>query len=56
MGPAQTPDGESFMPLLQGRPWTRAQPIAWAHEAGVQDWKLLVPRLLAAWRMDDVHG
>jgi arylsulfatase len=110
--PVQTPDGESFMPLLQGRPWTRDQPIAWEHEgncairqgnlklvkkfeqpwelydmeqdrtelhdlaprnaalqktlegrynawaqaAGVQDWKTLVPKLLAAWSMDDVHG
>jgi arylsulfatase A-like enzyme len=110
--PVQTPDGESFMPLLQGRPWTRDQPIAWehegncairqgnlklvkkfeqpwelydmeqdrtelhdlaprnaalqktlegrynawAHDAGVQDWKTLVPKLLAAWSMDDVHG
>lgn len=108
----QTPDGESFAPLLQGRHWTRDQPIAWEHEgncairqgnlklvrrfdqpwelydmekdrtelhdlaprnatlqkdlerrydtwahaAGVQDWKLLVPRLLEAWAMDDVHG
>ncbi len=108
----QSPDGESFMPLLEGRPWSRDQPIAWEHEgncairkgslklvrkfgqpwelydmekdrtelhdlaprngalaksleshydawaqeAGVQDWKLLVPKLLAAWSMDDVHG
>ena len=108
----QTPDGESFASLLQGRHWTRDQPIAWEHEgncairqgnlklvrrfdqpwelydmekdrtelhdlaprnatlqkdlerrydtwahaAGVQDWKLLVPRLLEAWAMDDVHG
>ena len=108
----QTPDGESFLPLLQGRPWTRDQPIAWEHEGncairhgnlklvkrfeqpwelydmeqdrtelhdlaprnpalckdlearydswaqqtGVQDWRLLLPRLLATWNMGDVHG
>jgi hypothetical protein len=29
---------------------------AWAQAAGVQDWKTLAPKLLAAWSMDDVHG
>ncbi len=28
----QPVDGESFLPLLAGRPWTRGQPIAWEHE------------------------
>ena len=29
---------------------------AWADRAGVQDWNLLLPKLLAAWQMDDAHG
>jgi arylsulfatase len=28
----------------------------WADEVGVQDWNLLLPRLLATWEMDDAHG
>lgn len=28
----QSRDGESLMPLLEGRPWTRQQPINWEHE------------------------
>ena len=108
----QTPDGESFVPLLEGRQWSRDQPIAWEHEGncairqgnlklvrkfdrpwelydmekdrtelhdlaprnaalqknlegkynvwaqqtGVQDWRLLVPKLLEAWAMDSLHG
>lgn len=105
-------DGESLMPLLEGRDWQRDRPLFWEHEgncavrdgalklvrrfnqpwelydmeadrtelhdlapkntalvqrlerqyahwadeAGVQDWNLLQPRLLAAWEMDDAHG
>jgi arylsulfatase len=28
----QRPDGESLLPLLEGRPWARHQPIYWEHE------------------------
>ena len=28
----QALDGESLMPLLEGRPWARGQPIFWEHE------------------------
>ena len=28
----QALDGESLMPLLDGRPWTRQQPVNWEHE------------------------
>ncbi len=28
----------------------------WAREVGVQDWKFLVPKLLDAWALNDVHG
>ena len=30
----------------------RSQYAHWADEAGVQDWNLLLPRLLATWEMD----
>lgn len=109
----QAIDGESFEPLLRGKPWSRQMPIAWEHEGncairkghlklvrrfgqpwelydmevdrtelndlagsgnaalqaglekeysdwvkrmGVEEWSILVPRLLKAWEMDDVHG
>jgi len=108
----QPMDGESFLPLLDGRAWTRQQPIFWEHEgncavrvgdfklvrrhgfdwelydmerdrteltdlagrnaplearlkveyagwaaaAGVEDWDRLLPRLMQAWAMDDIHG
>ena len=108
----QRPDGESLLPLLSGREWTRVQPIYWEHEgnaavrigefklvrkfnqdwelynmeqdrtelrdlaerekprvqalardyegwaqaAGVVDWKLQLPKLQAAWQMEDPHG
>ena len=108
----QRPDGESLLPVLSGRDWTRVQPIYWEHEgnaavrvgdfklvrkfnqdwelyhmeqdrtelhdlaarerprvqalarsyegwaqaAGVVDWNLQLPKLLAAWQMDDPHG
>lgn len=28
----------------------------WAEKAGVLDWNVALPRLLAAWQMDDAHG
>ena len=28
----------------------------WAHDVGVQDWNLLLPRLLATWEMNDLHS
>jgi arylsulfatase len=104
--------GESLMPMLQGEPWERQQPIYWEHEgncavrmgnfklvqvfdmpwelydmekdrtelldlsgkhkvlveqlkkeyqdwadkAGVLDWRIALPRLQAAWGIDDIHG
>jgi arylsulfatase len=108
----QSPDGESFLPLLEGRAWTRQQPVFWEHEgnsavrvgdfklvrqhgrdwelydmerdrtelnnlagrnapleerlkreyagwakaAGVEDWGLLLPKLMKLWAMEDIHG
>ncbi|HSO48410.1 MAG TPA: sulfatase/phosphatase domain-containing protein, partial [Rhizobiaceae bacterium] len=38
-------DGESLIPLFQGKPWTRSQPIYWEHEGNcavrVGDFKLV---------------
>ena len=38
-------DGESLLPLLQGRAWTRQQPIFWEHEGNAAiragEWKLV---------------
>ncbi|MDH3596838.1 MAG: arylsulfatase [Rhodospirillales bacterium] len=28
----------------------------WAESAGVLDWNIALPRLMKAWRMDDIHG
>lgn len=108
----QSPDGESLLPLLEGRAWSRQQAIYWEHEgncavrdghlklvrrfnqpwelydmqedrtelrdlsarnvalvlrlsrqyaawaqhAGVLDWNLALPKLLAIWQLDDAHG
>ena len=105
-------DGESLLPVLEGRSWSRGQPLIWEHEgnaavrvdnlklvrkfnqpwelydmekdrtelhdlaarnrplvqrmekefhtqaraAGVEDWNLLLPKLLSAWEMTDAHG
>ncbi len=39
------PEGESFLPALEGRPWRREQPLFWEHEGNraVRDgpWKLV---------------
>lgn len=41
----QSPDGESFLPLLDGKDWSRQQPIFWEHEGNsavrVGDFKLV---------------
>ncbi|MEM7336834.1 MAG: arylsulfatase [Chloroflexota bacterium] len=29
---------------------------AWASTTGVMDWNVLLPRLMAIWQMDDIHG
>ena len=29
---------------------------SWAESAGVLDWNILLPRLQAAWQMDDIRG
>ncbi len=108
----QPTDGESFMPLLEGKEWSREQPIFWEHEgncavrvgdfklvrecgkdwelydmvedrtelnnlsgrngpleerlkreyeswadaAGVEDWDVVLPKLLKAWGMENIHG
>ena len=108
----QQTDGESLMPLLDGKDWHREQPIYWEHEgngavrvgdfklvrrhgrdwelydmeadrtelhdlagknapleaelkkaygawaeaAGVLDWSVVLPRLQAAWDIEDIHG
>ncbi len=108
----QACDGESLMPLLDGRDWRREQPIFWEHEGncavrvgdfklvrrhgrdwelydmaadrtelndlagrnapleadlkraygawaeacGVEEWSALLPRLQAAWGLEDAHG
>ena len=110
--PVQPLQGESLFDLLQGKTWSREQPIFWEHEGnaairlgqfklvrehgrdwelydmetdrtelhdiagrnrplekellgqyraweqatGVQDWELLLPRLLAAWNLESVDG
>ena len=29
---------------------------SWADAAGVLDWDVALPRLLDAWKMEDIHG
>ena len=46
---------------LAAREKPRVQALArdyqgWAQAAGVMDWNLQLPKLLAAWQMDDPHG
>jgi len=110
--PIQKLDGESLLPLIDGREWSRERPLfwehegnaairigefklvrkfnqpwelydmerdrtelnnliggndplthrltreydAWSHSAGVMDWNVALPKLLAIWQMDDAHG
>ena len=54
----QTPDGESFLPLLQGRPWSRDQPSAWEHEGNcaIRHGNLkLVKRFEKPWELYDME-
>lgn len=54
----QRPDGESLLPLLEGRPWTRQQPIYWEHEgnaaARVGNLKL-VRKFNEPWELYDIE-
>lgn len=110
--PIQKPDGESLMPLIEGKDWSRERPLHFEHEgncairhgnfkmvrkfnepwelydmekdrtelnnlmgrndplssrllkeyenwarlAGVEDWNVLLPKLLNLWQMDNAHG
>ena len=54
----QAPDGESLLPLFQGRDWTRQQPIFWEHEGNcaVRAGNLkLVRRFNAPWELYDME-
>ncbi len=54
----QRPDGESFMNLLAGNPWTRQQPIFWEHEGNcaVRSGNLkLVRRFNEPWELYDME-
>lgn len=55
--PLQALDGESFLPLLEGRGWQRQQPIYWEHEGNCAirqgDWKL-VRRFGEPWELYDM--
>jgi arylsulfatase len=54
----QPSDGESFLPLLEGKDWTRQQPIFWEHEGNcavrVGDFKL-VRRFGCDWELYDME-
>jgi arylsulfatase len=54
----QPSDGESFLPLLDGRAWQRQQPIYWEHEGNaavrVGDFKL-VRRYRGDWELYDME-
>jgi arylsulfatase len=54
----QRPDGESLMPLLSGKPWTRQQPLFWEHEgnAAVRAGNLkLVRQFDRPWELYDME-
>ena len=54
----QRPDGESFMGLLEGKPWARQQPIYWEHEGNcaVRFGNLkLVRRFNEPWELYDME-
>jgi arylsulfatase len=50
--------GESFLPVLRGRPWTRTRPMFWEHEGNravrCENWKL-VNRHPGAWELYDIR-
>jgi arylsulfatase len=54
----QRPDGESLLPLLEGHPWARQQPIYWEHEgnaaARVGNFKL-VRKFNEPWELYDME-
>jgi arylsulfatase A-like enzyme len=54
----QRPDGESLLPLLEGRRWARQQPIYWEHEgnaaARVGNFKL-VRKFQKPWELYDME-
>ena len=56
--PVTPVEGESFLPLLSGAPWTRDRPIFFEHEGNraVRDgqWKL-VSRHPGSWELYDMH-
>ena len=55
----QAPDGESLMGLLQGRPWTRDQPLHWEHEGNcaLREGSLkLVRRFGQDWELYDMES
>jgi arylsulfatase len=54
----QRPDGDSLLPLLEGRRWVREQPIYWEHEgnaaARVGHFKL-VRKFNQPWELYDMQ-
>ncbi len=58
-GPLQALNGESFLPLLEGRRWQREQPIFWEHEGNGAlrqgQWKL-VRRHGRPWELYDMEA
>lgn len=51
-------DGESLLPLFEGQPWSRQQPIYWEHEGNcaIRDGNLkLVRRFNQPWELYDMH-
>ena len=47
--PVQTPDGESLLPVFQGKDWVREAPIFWEHEGNAA-------LRLGAWKLVRRHG
>jgi arylsulfatase A-like enzyme len=55
----QMPDGESLMPLLEGRAWSRDEPLFWEHEGNcaVRAGSLkLVRKFNAPWELYDMEN
>lgn len=57
--PLQPLDGESLLPLLEGRDWQRQAPLYWEHEGNAAirqgQWKL-VRRHGGPWELYDMEG